>query len=101
MPPLMITRSADHHYTYGGVTYPGVTGILKVIDKSDALMAWAARQTAEAALALIDTPQVLAAVGPEGFVKAVTSRTSWKRDEAAASAPTFTPGPKSSPVATT
>lgn len=78
-----ITRSTDHFYTYEGVTYPGVTGILKIIDKSDALMSWAARQTAEAALALMDSPQVLDAVGPEGFIKAVTSRSSWKRDDAA------------------
>lgn len=99
-----ITRSADHHYTFGGVSYPGVTGILKVLDKSDALMGWAARQTAEATLGLLKDPvdvsahltdteyhfkaypaltAVLESVGPEGFVKAVTSRSGWKRDEAA------------------
>ena len=52
-PPIGgITRSADHRYTFDGKTYPGVTGILSVIDKSAALMSWAARQTAEAALAM-------------------------------------------------
>ena len=55
MAPLAITRSANHQYTYAGKTYPGVTSILKVIDKSDALMAWAARNTAEAALAQLGT----------------------------------------------
>lgn len=82
--PTLITRSADHRYTYAGQTYPGVTSILKVIDKSDALMAWAARNTAEAAVSQIDhLASLLEAVGPEGVVKALTSRSSWKRDEAA------------------
>ena len=83
-PPQKITRSADHKYTFEGKTYPGVTSILKVIDKSDALMAWAARNTAEAALKLSGTlPQLLTEVGPEGVVKALTARSAWKRDEAA------------------
>lgn len=82
--PQKITRSADHRYTYNGETYPGVTSILKVVDKSDALMAWAARNTAEAALKLSGTlPQLLAEVGPEGVVRALTARSAWKRDEAA------------------
>ena len=83
--PAAIQRSADHRYTYEGVTYPGVTNILSTLDKSGPLMAWAARQTAEAYLEL-GTAQVAAmleAVGPEGVVKAVTSRSAWKRDEAA------------------
>lgn len=79
-----ISRSADHRYTFDGVTYPGVTNILRVLDKSDALMAWAARNTAEAAVEqLANLPSLIASVGPEGVVKALTSRSSWKRDEAA------------------
>ena len=85
--PQAITRSADHRYTFEGVTYPGVTSILKVIDKSDALMSWAARQTAEAVLELNShagaVENVIQSVGREGFIKAVTSRSSWQRDEAA------------------
>jgi hypothetical protein len=91
--PTAITRSADHRYTYAGQTYPGVTTILKVIDKSDALMNWAARQTAEAAIGLalehsegiVGTAldKLLATVGNEGTVKALTARSGWKRDEAA------------------
>jgi hypothetical protein len=93
----MITRSANHYYTYDGKTYPGVTGILSVIDKSGPLMSWAARQTAEAAVALALTPGVdgadrpypqlnrlLDTVGEEGVIKALTARSNWKRDEAAA-----------------
>ena len=85
----MITRNAAHQYTYAGVQYPGVTSILKVMDKSDALMSWAARQTAEAAVELATDDygkaltDLIAAVGPEGAVKALSSRSSWKRDEAA------------------
>ncbi len=79
-----ITRSADHRYTFDGDTYPGVTSILKVLDKSDALMAWAARQTAEAAIAQLDNLQsLIASVGTEGTIRALTSRSEWKRDEAA------------------
>lgn len=93
-PPISaITRSADHRYTFDGKVYPGVTGILSVIDKSAALMSWAARQTAEATLQILNPNgsgwngagfvNFVESVGPEGFVKAVTSRSSWKRDEAA------------------
>ena len=88
-----ITRSADHRYTYEGVTYPGVTSILGVLDKSGPLMSWAARQTAEAAVALADDfgdnrtdslRRMIDTVGREGTIKALTSRSSWQRDEAAA-----------------
>jgi hypothetical protein len=79
-----ITRSTTHEYTFEGKTYPGVTSILKVIDKSDALMSWAARNTAEAAISQIgNLPSLLENVGPEGVVKALTARSAWKRDEAA------------------
>ena len=93
--PAAIQRSADHRYQYQGRWYPGVTGILGMLDKSGPLMSWAARQTAEAALGLVygDPPQepadarlllqVLDSVGREGFIKAVTSRAAWQRDEAA------------------
>lgn len=82
-PPRYIFRSSDHRYTFDAVTYPGVTGILKVLDKSGPLMAWAARMTAEAAVAALDgLPALLATVGPEGVVKALTARSSWKNEEA-------------------
>lgn len=82
-PKPVVTRDRYHRYTYAGVRYPGVTGILKVIDKSDALMAWAARNTAEAAIAQLANLQSLVdTVGPEGVVKALTARSGWKRDTA-------------------
>lgn len=81
----MITRSADHRYTFEGSTYPGVTSILRIIDKSDALVAWASRMTAEAAIGLLPLlPSMMANVGAEGVTRALTARSSWKRDEAAA-----------------
>lgn len=80
-----IHRSEDHRYTFDGVTYPGVTGIVKILDKSGPMMAWSAKMTAQAAIELGDTfPQLLASVGPDGVVKALTARSAWKRDEAAA-----------------
>jgi hypothetical protein len=91
MTPTPISRSADHRYFYQGKWYPGVTGVLDVLDKSGPLMGWAARQTAEAALAMMTGPDplysplfaLLNSVGPEGVVKALTERKNWKRDEAA------------------
>lgn len=93
-----ITRSLDHQYTFTDpitlerTTYPGTTGILGVLDKSDALMAWAATNTAEAAIELASKrvanaytalDVLLEVVGPEGVAKALTSRSGWKRDTAA------------------
>lgn len=95
---MRLTRSVNHDYTAWeddgtSVTVPGTTGILKVLDKSDALMAWAANNTADAAIELhkarigdaysaLDV--LLSVVGPEGVHKALTSRSAWQRDSAAA-----------------
>lgn len=89
LPP--ITRTIDHTYHYGAERLPGVTGILKVLDKSDALINWAARQTAEAMVELLRTTDgqpspfaiLMDTVGEAGVIKAATSRKEWKRDEAA------------------
>lgn len=83
-PPRYIFRSDDHRYTFDGVTYPGVTGILKVLDKSGPLMSWAAKMTAEAAVGMADgtLATLIATVGESGAVKALTSRSAWKNEEA-------------------
>ena len=79
-----ITRTPDHHYEFEGVTYPGVTGVLKVLDKSGPLMAWASRMTAEAAITLHDSiPLILSTSGRDGAIQALTARSGWQRDEAA------------------
>lgn len=89
-----ISRSTDHRYTIDGKEYPGVTGVLSVIDKSGPLVSWAARQTAEAAVDMAQTGgteaggsslrQLIDMVGPEGAVKALANRANWKKQEAAA-----------------
>ena len=87
-----IIRTSDHRYIYEGQEYPGTTGILKVLDKSDALMAWAARQTATAAVRLYGEniaegrnafDALMLSVGPEGTIRALGERSRWQRDEAA------------------
>lgn len=86
-PSAVIQRTQDHRYYYGGVAYPGVTGILDVLDKSQQLMWWASNGTADAALALWSDKTafqtLLDTVGPEGVKKALTNRSGWQRDEAA------------------
>lgn len=67
-----IGRSTNHTYTFDGVTYPGVTGTVKVMDKSGPLMGWAARKTAEAAIALLPTlPQLVEVSGRDAAITAL------------------------------
>ncbi len=83
--PPAIARSADHYYTYQGERYPGVTGILSVLDKSGPLMNWAAKQTAEAAARMVTDgtlSRLMETVGEAGTVKALTSRSAWTNDQA-------------------
>ena len=80
-----ITRTPDHHYIFDSVTYPGVTSIVKILDKSGPMMAWASRMTAEAAVRMSGTlPHLIETVGAQGAVKALTARSAWERDTAAA-----------------
>lgn len=94
--PTPITRSIDHKYTYEGRTYPGVTTVLKVLDKSGPLMGWAAKETAKAAIGMMRRESVvsgpdpsypletlIATVGEEGAIRALTARSNWTRDDAA------------------
>lgn len=88
----LITRNARHEYTYQGITYPGVTGILGASDDKQGLVPWAAKQTALAALGLINSKDtdgrtaadvLIASSGEDAFVKAISNRNAWQRDEAA------------------
>lgn len=82
--PRRITRTADHQYGYEGKWYPGVTGVLKVLDKSGPLIRWSANNTAEAAIDLLaELPAMLETVGRQGVIKALAERGTKKRDEAA------------------
>lgn len=83
-PKPAITRSANHQYRYDGVTYPGVTSIVGVIDKSRPLMIWASRLTAEAALDQLDAlPEMVRVNKRPGVIRLLTDQSSWRRDEAA------------------
>src|SRR5688572_11980794 len=90
MIPPAIQRSADHRYTYEGETYPGVTSILDVLDKSGPLMGWAARQTAEAAIDMAmrggdeesALDKLVNTVGRAGAISALTARKNWTNETA-------------------
>lgn len=96
-----ITRSIDHRYTYEGITYPGVTGIIDIVGGSFAQASgWGAKMTAQAAVRLVKVidpnimdeadhqsrydfsalEQMFLAVGPAGVEKALKSRDSWGPD---------------------
>ena len=83
--PQAITRSADHRYTFEGRTYPGVTSVLSVtMDKSQALVPWSAKITAEVAVELLDTlPALRDQVGAQGVVNALKAASEDRRGEAA------------------
>lgn len=81
-----IIRTQDHRYYYEGAEYPGVTSILKVLDKSDGLVPWAAKETAKAAVSLSHTgalDALMLNLGDDAAIKALTDRSKWTRDEAA------------------
>lgn len=81
-----IARTQDHRYIFEGVTVEGVTGILKVLDKSDGLLRWAANEAVDAALEMFDSgalSSLVETVGKDGARKALTDRSTWKRDTAA------------------
>ena len=56
-----------------------------MLDKSGPLMVWAAKNAAEAAVLLgaDGLAQLVATVGEQGAIKALSDRANWKRDEAA------------------
>jgi hypothetical protein len=80
-----IWRDEDSHvYTYEGKEYPGVTGIIKVVDKSAPLMTWAARQAVAGVLDQVDAlPTMLANNDKATLVQMLAKRSTWDRDKAA------------------
>lgn len=78
-----ITRTPDHVYTYQGVSYPSVTTVLKVLDKSGPLMSWASRMTAEAAVRLAPSlPTLIETTGQDGAIRALMARSNWVNEKA-------------------
>lgn len=81
-PKPAITRNRWHQYTYQGVTYPGLTTVLRVINK-DALIRWASRLTAEAAVSqAADLPGLVERNGVKGVVDMLLNQSDKRRDEA-------------------
>jgi hypothetical protein len=55
VPSVGIYRTDDHRYYYGGQgPFPSVTTAMKMLDKSDVLMGWAKRETANFAVRNLD-----------------------------------------------
>jgi hypothetical protein len=83
-PKPAIARDRFHRYTYEGVTYPGVTSIIKVVDKSKPLMKWAAKQAVAGVLDQVDAlPSLIKNNRRETLVNMLADRSSWDRDKAA------------------
>ncbi len=88
-PPLGLTRSATHFYTWRDGTneygpYPGVTSIIKMLDKSAALVGWAKRETAACAVRNLDMlTQLVATGGQPAAVNWLKSIPDYQRDTSA------------------
>ncbi len=78
----MITRSADHRYTYEGVTYPGVSDIIEPIGASfGAASGWGGKMASQAAVRLVnELPKMIEELGEIGAQRALNSRTNWGPD---------------------
>ena len=77
-----ITRSADHRYTYDGITVPGVSGIIECIGASfDQAAGWGGKMASQAAVRLVDElPKMIEELGEVGAQRALNSRTNWGPD---------------------
>ncbi len=77
-----ITRSADHRYTYEGITYPGVSSIIESIGASfDQAAGWGGKMASSAAVRLVDElPKMIETLGEVGAQRALNSRDNWGPD---------------------
>jgi hypothetical protein len=78
----VITRSADHRYTYEGITYPGVSDIIECIGASfSAASGWGGKMASSAAIRLVDElPKMIETLGEVGAQRALNSRSNWGPD---------------------
>lgn len=77
-------RTPDHQYVWDGVAYPGVTGVIAVLDKSGPLVGWAKRITAEFAVDNMDwVGETLKLVGRDQTVNAIKSKAQAEKDAGA------------------
>jgi hypothetical protein len=83
----MITRSADHRYTFESKVYPGVTDILEAAGASfQAASRYGANQAAEATADMIEAGSLVTmyqTLGRAGYVKGIAGAAVKRRDEAA------------------
>ena len=80
-----LTRDEKHRYRWNdGPLVPGVTGIVKVLDKSGPLVGWAKRETAACAVRNIDTlATMVKSGGPEAAQRWLSAIPDYQRDSAA------------------
>ncbi len=88
-----IQRTSDHRYTMDGITVDGVTTIIESIGSNfTAASSWGAKQTAQAAVELLEKVKpdgtsalddLYGSVKAGGVIAALTARKNWTRDDAA------------------
>jgi hypothetical protein len=84
-PPVGITRDEKHRYSWnGGPKVPGVTSVMKALDKSGPLVGWAKRETAACAVRNLPLlTQMVADGGPVAAVEWLKRTPDYQRDTAA------------------
>lgn len=89
MVPLGMTRSASHEYSWNdGLTVyhplPGVTTVIRLIDKSGPLVGWAKRETAASAVRNLDALVAMRKEGgPQAAIDWLKTIPDYQRDRAA------------------
>ena len=85
MNALGLNRDGNHRYSWNGdAKVPGITTVIKMLDKSDVLAGWAKRETAKAAIRNLDVLQrMVMEGGHENAVSWLKSMPGFQRDSAA------------------
>jgi hypothetical protein len=80
-----LTRTPEHKYSWdGGPLVPGVTSIIKMLDKSGPLVGWAKREAAACAVRNLEMVTTMVNTGgPDAAIKWVASIPDFQRDKAA------------------
>lgn len=85
MSAIGLTRDGNHRYAWmGDEKVPGITTVIKMLDKSDVLAGWAKRETAKAAIRNLDTlTRMVAEGGTLNAVNWLKGMPGYQRDTAA------------------
>lgn len=88
--PVGLSRDAEHFYFWRAnenvpaIKAPGVTGTIKVLDKSGPLIGWAKKVTATSALKYLDTiAEMKRTGGEEAAIRWLTGLSDYERDKSA------------------